>query len=249
MGLLNGSNHISTRLLVIVGVAFGLIVALALMISFLIAEKARQEIANRQELVTNAPLTPTKRQVKRIYLERDSPEGTEYIEITWNGTINIYDKNHQLKKTGLQGFARINSIFDDIDRHWNEIIKGFGGNCRLTIETNLGNTEVNCGGNNTGGNGSGAGSDIIKEIEDITDNTFAPTPTPNPTHTPYPGQPTATPTEVAALNTPSPTTTLLPGEPTPTSLPGYMTAPPFKCEDYQSNKPFIISNIICNIGK
>jgi hypothetical protein len=234
----------SARILVIVGIVFGLVLIVVLAASFLLATRTRESMLAHQSLKSTVPQVATKRQVKRIFLERETENGIEYIEILANGTINVYDLNHKLIKTGLQGFSRINSLFDDIDRHWDTLFGGSKGKCRLTIETNFGITVIDCGGSSGGG---GTGEDIIDDIEEITDNTFEPTPTFAPTSNPAPTIPWPTDTPWPTY-LPTPNLSITPGGPTPTPLPGYMTAPPFRCEDYKLNHPFAISNVICGLS-
>jgi hypothetical protein len=242
-----GGYRFSNKVLVIAGIIFGVVMVTTLVVSFLLAQKAKTEITNRQTLTNTGVGPDTGRQVKRIEFKRATANGDEYLEILWDGTVNTYDNDHKLIRTGKQGFARIDSLFSNIDKHWAEMTDIGGGGCvSLTIETNVGTTVINC---HSGGGSGGVGNDLIKEIVDVTDDTFAPTPTFAPTNTPAVGRPEPTWTPYPTYGPPPPTITGGGTGPTPTPLPGYMTAPPFKCSDYHSSKPFIISNIICGLDQ
>lgn len=231
----------SKKWLVVAGLIFGLIVSATMILGYILAEKAKQERLAIQEEAAKVVESAPKRQIKRVFLEREGKEGTEYIEILWGGTINIYDKNRKLVKSTTQGFGRIFSLFDDVNQELDRLLNSSGGRCVITVETNLGNYTKDCSSNS--GNG---GTDVLDEIDKIIENAFAPTPTMAPTNTPAPTNPAATVTPTSAVSI-QPLISVTPDPSQPTPLPSYMLVPPFKCEDYHSNKPFIISNIICGV--
>jgi hypothetical protein len=213
------------------------------------AERVRQERAAQIERQFNSPNVAVKRQVKRVLIKKVTPEGVRYYEIFLHGQINEYDENMNLLRSSLQGFSRVGSLFDEIDRNLDDWLNNNGGSGSIVeVDTNQGNHTFppnnpsgTPGPSPTGGGGGGV-DDII---DDIIDDTFSPTPTTAPSPTPMPGQPT---------NTPAPSPTLRPtvrptvnpnASPTPTGLPQYMLNPPFNCDDYDITKPTTISNVIC----
>ncbi len=171
----------------------------------------------------------------------------EYIEITQSGEINVYDSRNQLVRAQLQGYARITLLFNKINRHLSqssptelaELQNNNSGElqCYIQISTNLGEFTISCD----------EVIDIKKDIDQIEEETFHPTPTPTPP--PTIASPTATiPPTSPTVVSPSPSNAPGGPSPTPTPLPDYMTAPPFSCEEYQSlGRPVAISNIVCGI--
>lgn len=242
-----------TKLVIGFFLVFIIIIGLALIFGSRLADLYRAQFTSRQEQLMQSPATAVKRQVKRVLLKRETEDGEiEYVEILPNGKVTVYDANMNIKKSGLQGFSRINRLFNNINDNLDnldEYYSGGGGVYEITIETNQGTTTINTGGGDDGeGEGDEDINDIIEDIEDIEDDTFNPTPTPAPTLTPLPGaSPTPLPSPTLPPGIPSPTPT--PGPtPTPTPLPDYMTAPPFSCDDYYSSgKPLIITNILCGL--
>lgn len=233
-------RKLSTKLIILLIFIFLIIVIGIFIITTSVANLTGQRIAQTQEVNPASPSITLKRQIKRVLLKKETDEGTFYYEILQNGQVNIYDANMNLLKSGLQGYGRTNSLFDDIDKLMDLLRNNLKSGYTLIIETTTG-TETYTG---TGPGGNNPIDDLIDNIEDLVNDTFTPTPTIAPTSTPLPGQPTRTPTptQVSLLNpTPTPTSNPL----TPTPLPEYMTAPPFKCEDYDISRPFTISNVMC----
>ena len=251
-GIFGPKTNFSSRSLILVGLIFVVCLIVLGGFAYGFAYRTRQQMLANQQVNYTPPTTPTKKQIKRILLRYSSAAGVQYLEILANGTINLYDQNMKLLKSGLRGFGQVNSLFDDITKNWDywkDHMLG-NGNYTLIIDTNTGQyTFVITGGGVTGGSGgSNPVDDLIGGLIDLGNDTFTPTPTPHPTPTPPIHPPTPTPTpETYPTMTPDPNVT--PNPLTPTPLPGYVTAPPFKCEDYKSDHPFIISNIICGLDK
>ena len=237
------SLRLSHRLILVLAFIFIALIMAGLVITYLAAVKTRQRLEAGQALSYQKPEKATVRQIKKIILERQTPNGIEFLEISENGQVCIYDANYQQIKCGFQGYARTRSIFNDLNNRLDNWLKGLSltGYLKLTVETNMGTIVVDLHGGSGGGDGG-----IIDEIEDLGDDTFTPTPTfiPTPTLKPNQLEPSLTPTPV--WPTFGPTVAITPGVPTPTTLPEYMRLPPFKCEDYKLNHPFTISNVVCN---
>jgi len=244
---------LSKKILLTFGISFALIAVLLVMAGIAMNNRAREAFLLRQAQEQASPQTAVKRQVKRVLLKRESKEGIEYIEILPNGQVNIYDENFNLKKSGTQGYTTVNNLYDKINRNLDSLDQlNFGGNAKytLTVETNQGSTTIII--DNNGGDVGGDGldddlEDIIEDIEDIEDEVENPPPTaspqPSPTIGPSPTGFIPTPSATPVI---SPTPTPSPGPGTPTPLPGYMTAPPFTCDDYDNlGRPVIISNTTC----
>jgi hypothetical protein len=238
-----GSFHLGHRLLLILSLIFIVLIITALVVTYLAAVRTRERLASSQELSYQKPAKATVRQIKKIILERDTPTGTEFLEISENGQVCLYDAQHVQIKCGFQGYARTRSVFNDLNNQLDHWLKGLSltGYRKLTVETNLGTIVVDL----HGGSGGGGGG-IIDEIEDLGNDTFTPTPTLIPTPTLKPNQPEPTLTPTPVWPTFGPTIVVTPGLPTPTPLPAYLLLPPFKCEDYKLNHPFTISNVVCN---
>lgn len=250
-GLAIGNHSSHHRVVIILTIIFIGVLAAGLVATFLVAQKTRERLQESQALTYQKPAAATKRQIKKLILERLTPAGIEYVEISENGQVCVYDANHQKIKCGFQGYARTTSLFNDIVGLLDKWRSGFslpGGYVRLIAETNMGTVVVDLQ-HGSGGGGGGPIDDILDEINDYTDDTFAPTPTFIPTPTTIPGQPWPTPTPTPAFPTHGPSVAITPGVPTPTLLPEYMRLPPFKCEDYKLTHPFTISNVVCNTDK
>lgn len=231
----------SQRHLYLLGFALFLSLVAVAIVTYGLASRTRQQMLENQNLTYTPPTTPVAQQVKRVLIRREGPNGVEYLEILLDGTINLYDANMKLIKTGLQGYGRVNSILDDFAKNLYRLDQYLNGRGRytITIYTNQGTYTYTS-------NGTGSGNtlldDLVDEIDDLVDDTFTPTPTPAPTYTPAP-PPTAGPSPTSPPAVPTPT---IPWNPlTPTPLPAYMTNPPFICSDYDLNRPTNISNIIC----
>lgn len=185
----------------------------------------------------------TKQQVKRIWLKRWRDGAWEYTEIWENGKLCVYDEKMELKRCGRMGIARVRSLFLDMENRLGEGIidmMGGGGNYEIWIETEKGRSRISGGGNNQDWD------EIVDNIGYIEEQIFKPTPTTGPTLTPRPTQAVGPPVTAGGGALPTATPVLLPGEPTP--LPGYLSAPPFSCEDYEFlNRPVTISNVICGV--
>lgn len=236
-----GSSH---KMLYLLGLVFGGCLILVILVAYGLARLTSQKIQESRELTYVAPVTTTDH-VKKALLRRHTDHGDEILEILEDGTVNLYDANMRLIKSGLQGFGRLTNLFKNFD----DLLKA--GNrqfvCpiayQLTLVTSLGTYTCTPPEANQTLPGT---DDLIDEFEDMVDDTFAPTPTYRPTNTPAPttapGYPTATP----APFVPTPRVTDPDWNPlTPTPLPEYMLAPPFSCSDYHLNHPFTISNVIC----
>lgn len=234
-------RKLSAKLITLLSLIFLVILGGVFAITASIANLTGQRIAQTQEVNPASPSITIKRQIKRILLKKETNAGTFFYEIFQNGQVNIYDANMNLLKSGLQGFGRTNSLFDDIDKLMELLKNNLKSGYTLIVETTTG-TETYIG---TGTGGNKQIDDLIGNIEDLVNDTFAPTPTIAPTHTPVPGQPTRTPTPSPTGHLLNPTVTPTLNPLTPTPLPGYMTAPPFKCEDYDISRPFTISNVMC----
>lgn len=241
--LLGRRGH-SKKILIILGSIFTFFLILVMLVAYGIAKRTSQRIQETNTLVYTPPTTPSKDQVKRLLLRRLGANGYEYLEILSDGTVNLYDANMKLIKSGLQGFGRITNLFKNFEE---KINAGGQLSCpsgyQITIQTNRGTYTCS-----TTGPGSGSPiNELIDEIEDIVDDTLSPTPTLRPTHTPPPGIPSRTPTP-STSSIPTPRVTDPNWNPlTPTPLPDYMTAPPFSCQDYPLGRPFTISNVICGV--
>lgn len=230
------------QFIVLLIIIFILLISAVFIIGSELTAYYRSVFLANQEKQFAAPEVAVKRQVKRVMLKRELADGSiEYIEIFPNGTVNIYDGDMNLIKSGLQGFYRVNLLYNLIDRSLDDLSSASSGQNTLTIETNQGTVIIILPDDL-----DDLLNEIVDDIEDIAEDTFSPTPTFSPTHTPVPGQPTATPLpSFLPTLTPSPIP-VFGGSPTPTPLPDYMTAPPFTCEDYADiGRPVTISNISC----
>ncbi|OGV96525.1 hypothetical protein A2W24_03355 [Microgenomates group bacterium RBG_16_45_19] len=234
---------LTPKSLLVVGLIFLACLVVIGLLAYGFAYRARQQMLLNQELRYTPPTTPTQHQVKRVLLKRLGPNGLEYLEILADGTVNLYDADMNLIKSGLQGFGRVNSLLDDIAKNmklWQLNLRG-RGNYTLIVETNMGTYTYTITG---GGSGDSDLDDILDNLEDLGNDTFAPTPIPQPTTIVPTAPPGASPTPTTSY-LPGITPTLPPNPLTPTPLPGYMTAPPFSCNDYYLNRPITISNILC----
>lgn len=242
------------RWIIILGIVFALVISLAFILAVFFSDQFRSRFSQQREQEFAAPGEAVREEVKRITLKRRGEQGEETIEILPNGQINVYDANGRLIRTSLLGFANTNNLFEDIARNLDQFkqtgTKSGDGNYELTIETNKGTTTVvvTDDGDETNDDDDDIIDDTIDDIEDIEDDTFSPTPTPN-TQTPPPGgSPSPDPTPGPTW-TPAPT--LPPGaSPTPvpsgTPIPDYLLAPPFECGDYYTGgKPIHISQTTC----
>jgi hypothetical protein len=237
-------RHKNTVIVALV-VIFFIVVPGALIIAYINSQKAREQRLEQQAKAFESPEFATKRHIRKISLKRDGENGQELIEITASGKVHQYDAQGNLIKSGLMGFADVQSLFDNLNRNLDSFGKThFGsGNYTLIVESNKGIEVIEV----TDGEETGEDNPldyIIEEIEEIIEETLYPTPTLappptifNPNATPIPPSPTPT-------RAPTPTPTLAPGAPTP--LPAYMLAPTFTCEDvYSGGKPLPVSNTVC----
>lgn len=241
-------QHLTPTIIGILATIFIIIMAAVLFLSYLFASRTREQIESQQNVQTEAPTTPIKRQIHHITLEKltETGELVRY-EIGLDGSITIYDEQGNIIKTGLQGIGRISRLFSDIDRYFTQCNQNppFIPNAyKVTIITSLGTCVIYIPIADSRG-----GSDIISGIDDIVDDTFAPTPTLAPTNTPYPGYISPTPTNTPSNPPYTPGPTTFSTGPTPSPLPGYLTDPPFKCSDYHASRPFAISNVICGLNE
>lgn len=206
----------------------------------------RQQFASRQAQQMKAPTVPTKREVKRLLLKKTLEDGSiNYYEILSNGVINIFDENMNLIKTDFSSYYRVKALFDKINANLDGIASDSQGKTILTIYTNMGEVTIIID-DDLHDELDDIIDDILDDIDDVIDDAFAPTPTLQPTSTPAPGQPTSTPAPTPTSHPiGGPSATPAPNA-TPTPLPDYMTAPPFKCSDYENlGRPINISNVIC----
>jgi hypothetical protein len=238
-------SHISKTQIIIVTIAiFILLITVVFLVGTRIISRFQASYEARETQQLAAPETAVKRQVRNVLLKRFKEDGTvEYYEILPNGTINVYDANMNLIKTGLQGYYKIDRLYKLIERNLDNLKSSGTGTIQLTITTNKGTIIIYVDEDEI----DDIVDDIIEEIEDIVEDTFAPTPTPAPSVTGAPPPPSNSPTPLLSA-TPGPSPTPAPPTltPTPTPLPDYMTAPPFTCEDYANlGHPVTISNIIC----
>ena len=218
----------------------GLIIIITLQLSISARERARQNLAQQFE----SPQEAVKSQVKRVLYKQVSDDGTiTYYEILADGTVNVFDENMNLIRSGKQGFGKINDLFKRLNNDLDSFDRSSTGKNMLLIETNKGTIIIYFDDDDEDLN------DYIDEIEDIVEDTFTPTPTPQPPlPTLTPGGPTLTPTPWPTHGPPTPTQGIIGPTPTPTPLPDYMTAPPFDCETYKHlGRPVTISNIVCGI--
>lgn len=236
------SRHKNTVIVALV-VIFFIVVPGTLIIAYINSQKAREQRLEQQAKAFESPEFATKRHIRKISLKRDGENGQELIEITASGKVHHYDAQGNLIKSGLMGFADVQSLFDNVNRNLDSFGKThFGsGNYTLIVESNKGIEVIEV---SEGEGEDNPIDDIIDKIEEIIEETLYPTPTLappptifNPNATPMP--PTPTPTRA-----PTPTPTLAPGAPTP--LPAYMLAPTFTCEEvYSGGKPLPVSNTVC----
>lgn len=240
-------NQRKNQIVVALAVVFFIVVPGTLILVYVNSQKAAQQRLEQQAKAFESPDFATKRQIRKITLKRtDENNNEETIEITASGKVNQYDAFGTLIKSGLMGFADVQSLFDKLNRNVDSFDQTYFGSEKYTliIETNKGTIviEVNEG---DGGNGNGNPIDeVIDEIEDSIEGTLYPSPTPVPPPTIY--NPNATPTPIPSPTIPvaTPTPTLAPGQPTP--LPAYMLAPTFTCEEvYSGGRPLPVSNTIC----
>jgi hypothetical protein len=236
------SRH-KNQVILALAVTFLIVIPGTLIIAYINSQKAIEQRMEQQAKAFESPEFATKRHIRKISLKRDGENGQELIEITASGKVYHYDAQGNLIKSGLMGFADVKALFDNLNRNFNAFgQKHFGsGNYTLIIESNKGIEVIEV----TEGEGGGSPiDDIIKDIEEIIEETLYPTPTIappptifNPNATPMPPSPTPT-------RSPTPTPTLAPGAPTP--LPAYMLAPTFTCEEvYSGGKPLPVSNTVC----
>lgn len=242
--LLRRQNH-SPKALLAFSFAFVICLIITILAAYALAVRTRDQVERSHTLVYSPPTTPIKQQVQRVLLRRIGPNGVEYLEILSEGTVNLYDANMKLIKSGLQGFGRLTNLFINLEQKLAGGASSFScpKEYTLTLFTNIGTYTCKPDGSSDWGLPT---QDLIDELEDIVDDTFAPTPTLRPTSTPPAIPPSKTPTPQILNLTPQPT-----GPDwnplTPTPLPGYMTAPPFSCSDYEVGRPFTISNVICGV--
>lgn len=219
------------RLLIIGSIGFLVILGITFFMIYTIGKQSSFESRQQQQFAAReAGETP--HQVRKIkFIKTGGDNDGETMEINFDGTVNYYDKDGNLIRTGRRGFAEVKSLFRDFENmlNNNRPISGYDGYI-IEIETQKGTTTINPG-------DSGGGSDLIDNLIDVIDNTLNPTPTPTAMPTPLPtGNPTPPPV--------SPTPTPLPG-----GIPDYMTAPPFDCTDYylRTGKYIRISDIYCGL--
>lgn len=239
-------NRHKNQIVVALAVVFFIVVPGTLILVYVNSQKAAQQRLEQQAKAFESPEFATKRHIRKISLKRSGENGEETIEITASGKVYQYDAFGNLIKSGLMGFADVQSLFDKLNRNLDSFGQTYFGSGKYTliIESNKGTVviEVNEG---DGGNDNGNPVDeVIDEIEDIIEETLYPSPTPVPPPTIY--NPNATPTPIPSPTIPvaTPTPTLAPGQPTP--LPAYMLAPTFTCEEvYSGGRPLPVSNTIC----
>jgi len=241
--IINQSNTRHPQVIIVLGVIFFSLIAILVFAGLRASALWRQNFARSQAEQMQPPLTPVKRDIKRILLKKTLTNGSiQYIEILQNGLVNIYDADMNLLKSGLSGYYKVRQLYQRINDHLDSFTSDSQGQYVLTIDTSHGqfiividetiDSIIN---------------DIIKDIEDITEEVFAPTPTPAPTITPAPNSPSPTTVPTSPTSPQDPTPTTNPAA-TPTPLPDYLSAPPFDCSDYRYiNRPVNISNIMCGI--
>lgn len=229
MALLSSQGN--NRFLILGSIGFIVIVGIAFSLIYTIGKQASFE-SRQQQLFTQREAGETLQQVRKIkFIKTGGDNDGEVMEINFDGTVNYFDKNGKLIRTGRRGFAEVKSLFKDFEDilNKNKPISGYNGYI-IEIETQQGTTTINPG--DTGG-----GSDLIDNLIDVIDNTLNPTPIPTAIPTPTPS---SSPTSSPILPTPTP----LPG-----GIPDYMTAPPFDCTDYylRTGKYIKISDIYCGL--
>lgn len=222
---------------------FGVVIIALLMIGSAFSSSRRQEEVIRQQVKLEELERVYRKQVKRLTMKRKGADGEdEIIEIQLTGHVNIYELNGDLKKAGIQGFFKVDSLLDKVDRMLDEDVDVYSSipiqGCSITVETNSGIVYIPCEDN----------EELVDEIETVVDETLNPTPTLIPVFSPTAVPPSSTPGPSPTLGPPTATPTPTgPGPtPTPTPLPDYMTAPPFTCEAYAAlGRPVAISQTVC----
>ncbi len=221
--------QISTRTkgYIFAGSAFIVIIGIILGTVYFFSNRSIKD-TDAQLALNSREATNPHQQVRAIRF-RDTETG-ETSEILMDGTVNLYDKNGNLLKTGRRGFAETQNIFRRYEYLINSGKSFTGGKYEIEIETQTGVTIIESGGDTTQG-------DLIDDSIDFIDNTINPTPTPTA------APPTPTPSGYVPPPTPTPSPTPLPDKP------DYLNAPPFTCEDYylETGKPLKISNVYCNL--
>lgn len=225
------SSQGSNRLLILGSIGFIVIVSIGFSLIYTIGKQASFE-NRQQQLFAQREIGETRQQVRKIrFIKSGGVNDGEVMEINFDGTVNYFDKNGKLIRTGRRGFAEVKSLFEDFEDmlNNNKPISGYNGYI-IQIETQRGTTTINPG-------NSGGGYDLIENVIDVINNTLNPTPI--PTMIPSP-PPLSSPTPSPVIPTPTP----LPG-----GIPDYMTAPPFDCTDYylRTGKYIKISDTYCGL--
>lgn len=240
-----GSKSSTNTLLVVVGFSV-LIMGVILLIIISYARRSQQNLQQLQQQQAESPETAVQRQVQNVLLRRQLDDGTiVFYEILRSGQVNIYDSDMNLIRSGIQGYYKVDNLFNMINRELDDYdTSKTTGKYALTINTNQGQLTIYI-------DDDDILDDLVDEVEEIVEEPFLPTPTPAPSATPVPGQPTSTPAPGSSPTpTPLPAPTIPGASPTPTPLPDYMTAPPFTCEQYADlGRPISISNILCGVGE
>lgn len=233
--------------LIVLGVIFFLLISVLIFAGLRASSLFRQNYEQSQSEQLNPPLTPVKRDIKRVLLKQTLEDGSiQFIEILPNGLVNIYDENMSLIKSDLSSYYKVRRLYQKINQNLDSLTSDSSGNLIFTIDTNQGRFTIIFD-QTIKDLIHDIINDILDDIEDIVDEAFAPTPTLAPTATLAPNAPTPTPITFPTTPPFGPSPTPDPSA-TPTPLPDYMTAPPFSCDDYRYlNRPINISNIICGV--
>lgn len=230
-----------SALLVVASLAFGIIVIFLYVGLQRVGKTYQQGLSNVTTTINQPSAGKDVRKVRRILVQQD--DGS-CLEMTPDGIVRTLDScAGQAKDVNrLADPKHLLTLFQyasqiDVEKFSSKPTEGTY--TTLIIQTDKGTFTVYV----PTTPGSGPGDGTIEGVIDLITGDL-----PQPTHTPIPGQPTATPTPFGATPPPSATPTLIVfGSPTPT--PSYPPPFPFLCDFSDSTtkkKPYYVSGVICS---